>query len=115
MKIFNKRLEISDKNEGRLEKLKKVEEIDKNQLEKQLKPIENNINNASTTAFKKLRFLIKQSNIAKKKLNREIDYAKLVCVHRNGKMFDFDIFRRVGDFIGRIYFGDTSLKRSIDK
>ena len=48
---FLKGLEVSDKKEGRLERLKNVGEIDKNQLEKQLKPIENNINNASTKAF----------------------------------------------------------------
>ena len=29
-----------------------------------------------------------------KKLYKDIDYAKLVCVHTNGKIYDFNISRR---------------------
>ena len=101
--------------------LKNVENINKKQLEKQLKHIENDINNANTKTFKKLRFLNRLGTGAKEKLDeikeidKEIDYTKLACVHTNGKVFDFNIFSRLRDFIRSIYFDDISLKQTVDK
>ena len=56
-------------------------------MKKQLKPIENDIDNTNTKAFKKLRYLNRLGTDAKekldeiKKMDKEIDYAKLVCVY----------------------------------
>ena len=47
------------KKEGLLKTLKNVEDKNKKQLEKQLKPIENDIYNAKKKAFKKIRYLNK--------------------------------------------------------
>ena len=77
--------------------LKNVKDINKIQLKKQLKPIENDINNKNMRAFKKLRFFNKLSLEEKetideiKELDKKTDYTKLVCMHTNGKIFDFNI------------------------
>ena len=64
--IFNKGLDKEDKREGFLKILKNVETINERHLEKQLKPIENDINNSNTNTLKKLRLLNKLSTVAKK-------------------------------------------------
>ena len=67
-------------------------------------------------AFKKLRFINTLGHNAKttfdeiKEIDKKINYAKLVCVHTNGKIFDFNIFRRLKDFIRSIYLDYISLK-----
>ena len=48
----------------------------------------------------------------KLKIYTKNDYAKLICVHTNGKIFDFNIFRRLGDFIRSIYYGDVLSKQA---
>ena len=65
-KVFNKGLDKEDKREGFLKILKNVETINERHLEKQLKPIENDINNSNTNTFKKLRLLNKLSTVARK-------------------------------------------------
>ena len=86
-----------------------------------MKPIENYINNANAKAFKKLGFLNRLGTGAKervdeiKKIDKEFDYTRLVCVHSNGKVFGFNIFRRLGDFTRNVYFDDISLKQAVDK
>ena len=92
-KVFNKELDEKLKKERLLKTLKNVEDINKKQLElKQLKHIENDINNANTKTFKKVTFLNRLGTGAKEKLDeineidKEIDYTKLVCVHTNGKV-----------------------------
>ena len=67
-------------------------------MEKQLKPIKNEMDNANVNTFKKWIFLSKLGNIAKKtldeikELDKRIDYTKLVCVHTNGKIFHLEAF-----------------------
>ena len=36
-------------------------------------------------------------------------------MHTDGKLFDFNIFRRLGDFIRNVYFDDISLKQAINR
>ena len=36
-------------------------------------------------------------------------------MHANRKVFDFNIFRRLGDFTRSIYFDDISLKQAVDR
>ena len=36
-------------------------------------------------------------------------------MHTNGKIFDFNIFRRQGGFIRSIYFNDSCLEGAVDK
>ena len=50
-----------------------------------------------------------------KELEKKIDYTKLICVHTNGKIFNFEIFIRLTDFIRNIYFDDILLKQAMDK
>ena len=96
-KVFNKRLETEDKKEGLLKRIKNTEDTIKDQIKSQLKPTENDINNAIRLPFQKLRILCKLSLEAKEILNKiqelsnETDYTKLISVHTNGKIFDFNI------------------------
>ena len=50
-----------------------------------------------------------------KEIDNKTDYAKLVCVHTNGKIFDFNIFRRLGDFTRSIDYADILIKQAMDK
>ena len=94
-KVFNKGLEKKGKKEVLLKRLKNSEDTTKDQIKSQLKPIENGVDSANKNAFKKLKFLSGLSLEAKerfneiKKINEKIDYTKLVCVHTNGKIFNF--------------------------
>ena len=45
-----------------------------------------------------------------KNIDEEIDYIKLVCVDTNGKIFVFNILRRLADLTRSIYYTDTSLE-----
>ena len=38
-----------------------------------------------------------------------------MCLHANGKIFDFNTFRKLGDFIRSIYFGNISLEQAMNK
>ena len=51
-KAFNKELVEKGKKEGSLKTLKNIEDINKKQFKKQLKPIENNKNNANSRGLK---------------------------------------------------------------
>ena len=68
-KVLNKGLDKEDKKENFLTTYRHlfIEDINKKQLEKQLKPVENDTNNTNTKTFKKLKFLDKKSTNAKKK------------------------------------------------
>ena len=41
-----------------------------------------------------------------KKIDEEINNTKLLCMHTNGNIFDFNIFRRLGDLTKSIYYAD---------
>lgn len=75
-KVFNKRLEESDKKQGSLKRLKE-------KSEKQLKEIKNKSDN--TTALKSISFIQKLDPEVKNVFNeieeeeKNIDYRKLVC------------------------------------
>lgn len=75
-KVFNKRLEESDKKQGSLKRLKE-------KSEKQLKEIKNKSDN--TTALKSISFIHKLDPEVKNVFNeieeeeKNIDYRKLVC------------------------------------
>ena len=81
-------------------------------MEKQLKPTENDINNANVKAFKKLRFLDRIIFEAKE-LNKKIGYTKLV--HTNRKIFYFNIFRRLADFSRSMFCADSLIEEAINK
>ena len=49
------------------------------------------------------------------KIDKEIDYTRFVYVHSNGKVFGFNIFRKLGNFTKTIYFDDILLKQAVDK
>ena len=97
VKLLIKDYKQKIKKEGLLKRIKNTEDTIKDQIKSQLKPTENDINNAIRLPFKKLRILCKLSLEAKEILNKiqelsnETDYTKLICVHTNGKIFDFNI------------------------
>ena len=72
-----------------------------------------------------MRFLDKLGLQAKKEQKKKLDeikeldtlihYTKLACVHENGKIFYFNIWKRLGDFSRSICFDDISLEQAIDK
>ena len=119
--IFNKKSKKEEKKEGLLKILKKIEGTIKDQIKSQLKPIENDINNPNKLAFKKTGFSNKAILEANEILNRikglgnKIDYTKLFCVNTNGKIFDFNIFQKHGDFIRSLYNVDILIKQAMDK
>ena len=43
-----------------------------------------------------------------KEIDKKVSYTKLVCMHTNGKIFDFNTFTRLGGFIRNIFFDDIS-------
>ena len=101
-----------------MKRLKNIEGKNEEQLNNQLRLVENN--SANKESFKKLKFLNKIDQDAKEscikayneleKYNKS-DYNKLVCVHTNGKIYEFTIFRRLGESARNIYYGDISIKR----
>ena len=46
-------------------------------------------------------------------LYKEIDYTKFIFVPANGKIFDCNIFRRLGDLIRNIYYAYIFIKQAI--
>ena len=70
-------------------------------------------------AFKNLVFLNEIAANAKKTLHeikqidKKFNYTKLRCGHINGKILDFIIFRRLGDFVRSIYFGHISVRQAV--
>ena len=97
------------KKEGLLKTLKKIEDTEKRQSKIELE------------TFKKLIFLNKLAAYAKKTLDEikqideKINHTKLGYVHINGKILDISIFRRLGDFVTSIYFGDISVRQPINR
>ena len=97
------------KKEGLLKTLKNIEDTEKRQSKIELE------------AFKKLIFLNKLAAYAKKTLDeikqidKKINHTKLGYVHINGKILDISIFRRLGDFVTSIYFGDISVRQPINR
>ena len=109
-RVFNKGFKKEkDRKEGILKTLKNIE--DNNELKK----IKNGLDNVKENSFKRLNFINKlgldsRKNFHKiKKLDKKIDYAKLICVHTNGMICDFNIFRRLGNFIRTVYYADIML------
>ena len=114
-KVFNKGLDGKDRKEGLLKRLKNLEGKNK------LKMIKNSFDKANENAFKRLNFISKLSPDSReifykiKKLDKKIDYAKLVCVHKNVNIYDSTIFRGLGDFIRSIYYADILIEQAMDK
>ena len=50
-----------------------------------------------------------------KKIDEEIDYTKAVSVDTNGKISNFNIFRRLGDLSKSTYYADISLNYAKDR
>lgn len=50
-----------------------------------------------------------------KELDKEIDYTKIICVHANGKTFDFIIFKGLGDLIRSTFYADFLMTEAENK
>ena len=94
-KIFNKGLDKSDKKEVPLKNLKNIEGKNEQQLNNQIELVK--YNNVERKSLNKLTFLTNMSQSAKekyneiKKIDSEINYNKLVCVHANEKVYNFNL------------------------
>ena len=67
-----------------------------------------------TMVLNRLRFEAKEIFDEIRELYKEIDYTKFIFVHTNGKIFDFNIFRRLGDLIRSIYYAYILIKQAIN-
>ena len=83
-KVFNKGIQREDKKEDLLKRLKNIDDTTKYQIKIQLKPIENDLSNANTKAIKKLRFLNRLGNGAKKSLMKlsRLLYRACLCTYK---------------------------------
>ena len=103
-KIFNKGLDKDeDKKEGFLERLKKIEDHGKKQLEKYSKSLR------SISQFRQLSTKAKELFEKIKKEKNDIDPKKFVCVKTDGTIFNF-IFKNLLDLASNIYRDKNLLK-----
>ena len=99
-----------------IENKNEEQQLNKQQLNNQLNLVKND--SVDKESLNKLKFLSKKDQDPKEKyneikeINNEIDYSKLVCVHTNGKIYDFTIFRRLADLTRSIYYGDILIKQA---
>ena len=95
------------RKEGLLKRLKSIKDTDKKQSKMELEAFKNLIflNEIAANAKKNLHEI--------KRIDKRINYANLGCVHINGKILDFIIFRRLGDFVRSIYFGHISVRQAV--
>ena len=116
--VFNKGLDVSEKNEGLLKRLKNTESKNEQQLdlirdqgEKQL----DLIGKINTDKIEKIGFYDKQNNQAVGLVNkvnksvRENKINKFVCTHSNGTQYDFNQYRDLNQFGSEIYKKEISL------
>ena len=47
-----------------------------------------------------------------KKANEKVDYKKLLCVHSNGRPYNFNGFTKIEDLESNIYWGHISIKQA---
>ena len=109
-----------------MKRLKNIENKNEEQLNNQLQLVKNN--SLDRESLNKLKFLgttsqsseekyseIKKIDSEIKKIDSEIDYNKLVCVHTNGKIYNFIIFRRLANLARSLIFGDIPIKQAKDR
>ena len=83
--------------------------------------IKSNLDKSNENTFKRLNFISKLGPDSReifykiKEHDKEIEYVEFVGVHTNGKISDFNIFRRLGDFIRSIYYAYILLEQAINK
>ena len=83
--------------------------------------IKSNLDKSNENAFKKLNFISKIGPDSReifykiKEHDKEIEYAEFVVIHTNGKISDFNIFERLGDFIRSIYYAYILLEKAMNK
>ena len=90
----------------------------KEQSRNELREINNDLNKANNNAFKMPNFISKLDPDSKemfykiKEIDKAIDYAKLAYVHTDVKIYDFNIFRRLEDFIRSIHHAYILLEQT---
>ena len=100
--------------------MKRLENIGgmKEQSRNELREINNDLNKANNNAFKTPNFISKLDPDSKemfykiKEIDKAIDYAKLAYVHTDVKIYDFNIFRRLEDFIRSIHHAYILLEQT---
>lgn len=106
-----------DKKEELLKRLENIGGM-KEQSRNELREINNDLNKADNNAFKTPNFISKLDPDSKemfykiKEIDKAIDYAKLAYVHTDVKIYDFNIFRRLEDFIRSIHHAYILLEQT---
>ena len=106
-----------DKKEELLKRLENIGGM-KEQSRNELREINNDLNKANNNAFKTPNFISKLDPDSKemfykiKEIDKAIDYAKLAYVHTDVKIYDFNIFRRLEDFIRSIHHAYILLEQT---
>ena len=99
---------IESKNEQQLKAIKY-------QREKQLHAVKD------YSAKKQLKFFDEKNKraiklmIKMRKANKKVDYKKLLCVHSNGRLYNFNGFTKIEDLGNNIYSGHISTKQAKNK
>ena len=116
-KASSKGFAKEDKKEELLKRLENIEGM-KEQSRNELREIKNGLNKANENAFKTPNFISKLDPDSKemfykiKEIDKAIDYTKRAYVHTDAKIYDFNIFRRLGDFIRSIHYADILLEQT---
>ena len=93
---------------GLLKRLKNIEGRNEEQLKNQLKLVENaSANKESFKRLKRLDIINQPSEETLDKIKKidsgELDHSRLVCVHTNGNIYDFNTFKRLENLIRSLY------------
>ena len=118
--VFNKGLDTSDKKEGLLKKLKNIEgkneqqlEAIRNQGERQLEAIRDF---SVTSSPKEIKFSGEENEEQKalineiKVIDRKSSSKSFAMVHPNKKLYDFNMFKSLGQFASHIYNNFITIK-----
>ena len=118
--VFNKGLDISDKKEGLLKRLKNVEgkneqqlELIKNQGEKQL-----NLSNRESKKLEIQSALNPEANNLIDEIKKEIEENEgknFLCTHSNGKEYNFYKFGNLDLFGNKSFSGQTSIEDALEE
>ena len=102
-KVFNKGLDESDKKEGLSKRLKNTE----GKNEQQLDAIKDYSDEKNQRAMELINTI--------KMMDKKVNYKKFLCAHSNGRLYDFNGFKKIVDLGNNIYWGHISIKQAKNK
>ena len=121
--VFNKGLDVSEKNKGLLKRLKNIEgkneqqlELIKNQGEKRLNLMNKNSLEKESKQLEIQSYLDPKATRLMNNINKEINDNEdkiFLCTHSNGKEFNFYKFANLSLFGNKVFNGKTSIKDAL--